>query len=77
MNYKVSAKRNGKWWTFGNIKINQYGNPQLSFKNTPELKELVNSDAQWLNFSMFEDKPKDEPKQEAPAPYVDGGEIPF
>lgn len=58
-NFKVSAKRNGKWWNFGSIKKNQYGNLQLSFKNTQELKEFVNKGGDWLNFSLFEDKPKE------------------
>ena len=59
MKYKVSAKRNDKWWTFGAVKENQYGNLQLSMKNTPELKEHILQGGEWLNFSLFEDKPKE------------------
>lgn len=56
----VSAKRaNGKWFNFGKLKTNQYGNLQLSFKNTPEFKAFVNGSGEWINFSLFEDKPKE------------------
>lgn len=76
--YKVSAKRSdGKWWNFGRIKTNQYGNLSLSFKNTPELREHVLQGGEWLNFSLFEDKPKEgQPKQEVLPPFNDS-EIPF
>lgn len=63
--YKVSAKRNGKFWNYGKIAKNQWDNLQLSIKVTPELKELVNS-SEWLNFSLFDDEEK--PKEEAPKP---------
>jgi hypothetical protein len=53
--YKVSKKKDDKWLTYGNIKLNQYGKYSLGMKNTPELKSLVNSSAEWLNFSLFED----------------------
>lgn len=55
MNFKVSAKLNGKWWTFGSVKTNQYGNLSLSFKNTQQLKDFVNNGGDWLNFSLFDD----------------------
>lgn len=55
MNYKLSTKVNGKWWTFGNIKINQWGNLQASFKNTEQLKKLILEGGEWINFSLFED----------------------
>lgn len=60
MNFKVSAKRNDKWFNFGRIAENKWGKLQLSFKNTPELKEHINNGGEWLNFSLFEDKPKEE-----------------
>lgn len=61
MDKKVSAKRNGKWWTYGSLKVDhKYGNLRLSFKNSAELKELVNSDAEWLNFSLFDREEKSE-----------------
>ncbi len=56
MNFKVSAKLGqGKWWTFGTIKKNQWGNLQLSMKNTQQLKDFVNNGGEWLNFSLFEE----------------------
>jgi len=61
MNYKLSAKRNGKWWSYGSVKKNQYDNLQASFKVTPELLELLEEKkGSWVNFAMFEDKPKDD-----------------
>lgn len=74
MKYKVSKKINDKWQTVGNIGPNKWGNLQLSIKNTPEFKAMVNSDAQWLNFSLFEDEQKE---TKPPAPFIDDGEIPF
>jgi len=84
MNYKVSAKRNGKWWTFGSIKKNQFGNLQLSFKNTPELKEFVANGGEWLNLSLFDTDEKKEIAPEAQQQLdklkksaLDSEEIPF
>jgi hypothetical protein len=78
MNYKVSGKRKdtGKWWTFGNIKTNQYGNLQLSFKNTDEFKKFIEASGDWLNFSLF---PDDEEKKEMQksTPQTLSDEIPF
>jgi hypothetical protein len=78
--YNVSTKVNGKWWTFGRIKKNQYGNYQLSFKNTDALKKFVSEGGEWLNFSLFEPRDKEEggaPKAQAkPATTLDD-EIPF
>ncbi len=55
--YKLRAKlNNGKWWTFGSVKKNKYGNLQASFKVTPELKDFINAnDGGWVNFSMLAD----------------------
>lgn len=57
--YKVSAKRadTGKWWTFGNLKKNNYGNLQLSLKVSEDLKNLIRGkkDGEYVNFSLFED----------------------
>lgn len=79
--YKVSAKRNGKWWTFGTIKKNKFDNLQLSMKNTGELKELILLGGEWLNFSLFDDeeKPKDEASKPSKASKVEDDEqlIPF
>ena len=57
--YNASAKVNGKWRNFGRIRKNQYGNYQLSFKNTDELKKFINEAGEWLNFSLFEEKDKE------------------
>lgn len=59
MDYKLSAKRNGKWWNYGSVKKNQYENLQASFKVTKELLELLEEKKDgWVNFAMFEEKPK-------------------
>ena len=62
MNYKLSKKnKSGKWWTYGNIKKNQWGNLQASFtvQNIRELLELAESEnSQWINLSMFEEDNK-------------------
>ena len=64
--WDISRKRQdtGKSWRFGNIKQGKFG-PQLSFKKTPELVALWESTQEggWLNFSLYESKPKDEPKE--------------
>lgn len=71
MNYKVSKKNGqGKWWSYGSIKKNQYDNLSLGFKVTPELKAIF-SEAQeggWVNFALFEDKPKE--SESTPASYA-------
>lgn len=64
---KVSLKVNGKWWTFGSLKTNQYGNLQLSFKNTPELKKLILEGGEWINFSLFDDEGERKLKPETQA----------
>lgn len=62
MNYKLSRKnKEGKWWSYGSVKVNQYGNQQASFKIT-SLEELIalskEEGKEWVNLSMFEDKEK-------------------
>lgn len=55
-------KANGKWWSYGRLETNQWGNEQASFK-LDALKELVAEaeaqNKQWVNLSVFEreDKP--------------------
>jgi len=82
--YSVKKKNaQGKFWSFGNVKKNQYGNYQLGLKVTTELRALVESskEGEWLNFSLFKDE--DERKEPAAvaegsaAPASDGQEIPF
>lgn len=77
--YKLSAKVNGKWFTFGNLKNNQYGNLQLGIKITPEFLAFVEAAKEkgWLNLSAFEDngeKKEYKPQQEKPSL---NDEIPF
>lgn len=81
--YKIAAKRNGKWWTYGNIKKNQWGNWSMSMKVTPELMALLEEKkGQYVNFSLFEDGKK-EVTEEAQQDInklqkaVDSDEIPF
>jgi len=60
-NYTLSAKNSGKWRRYGKLATNKYGNLQASFKVTPEFLSFVQENANgWLNFSAFEDKPKEE-----------------
>ncbi len=74
--HKLSAKRpdTGKWWTYGSIKVNQYGNLQAGLRVTPELKALIDAnDGKWINFSLFPvgqkaDEAKPEQKASTPAP---------
>lgn len=66
--YKVSAKRpdTGKYWTYGNLKKNQWGNWSLGMKVTPELIKLLESkDGGYVNFSLFADDEKREVPTEA------------
>lgn len=68
MDYKLSRKnKEGKWHIYGNVKTNQWGNNQASFKVSAleELIELAKSEnKEWVNLSLFENKEKQE--QEAP-----------
>jgi hypothetical protein len=78
MNYKVSKKNaSGKFWSYGNIKQNQWGNLTLGFKVTPELKAIFNDAAEgsWINFSLFEDKPKIESAPTQNYAAASGGEF--
>lgn len=59
MDYKLSTKNSaGKWWQYGSIKTNQYGNQQVSFA-VSKLKELIelaeSQNKTWVNLCMFED----------------------
>ena len=52
---------NGKWWTYGSLKTNQWGNEQISFK-LDKLKELVaeaeKMEKEWVNLSLFDNDNK-------------------
>lgn len=81
-NYTVKRKgEDGKYFSYGNVKKNQFGNYSLGLKVTPELKALVQlaEIKSWLNFSMFDEKPKEQKPSDPqePPPYDDGSEIPF
>jgi hypothetical protein len=56
--YKISSKRNEKWWSWGNIKKGEKGF-RGGIKKTPEFMAWVNEtpDGGFLNFLLFEDKP--------------------
>jgi hypothetical protein len=56
MDKKVSKKIDGKWWTFGSIKVNKFNNLELGMKITPELLKLIadTGEGKWLNFSLFD-----------------------
>lgn len=59
MNYKISSKVNGKWFTFGNVKQREKG-LSMGLKKTPELMEMINAtaDGGYFNFLLFEQKPE-------------------
>ena len=55
----------GKWWTYGQIKKNQWDNLQASFKivNLEEAIALAKAEGkEYLNLSAFENKPNQAPK---------------
>ncbi len=60
----------GKWWTYGRISTNQFGNEQVSFK-LDNLKLLVEQaeamNKEWVNLSIFEKKEKQNAHYEAKA----------
>jgi hypothetical protein len=76
--YKISAKRNDKWWTYGNLKKNQWGNYTIGMKVTPELMALLEGkQGQYVNFSLFEDEGKKPATPQAPDAFDDSQTIPF
>lgn len=76
MNGKISVKIDGKWFTLGNLKKNQWGNFNIGLKKTDELRKLVQGEG-WVNLSVFEDVGKDAPKKKEPQPIDNQDEIPF
>ena len=87
-NYNVSKKGgNGKWWTYGKIRLNKFGKYDLGMRVTPELRTLLDAtpDGSYLNFSLFPDdrdqkQPKrDEQQKPAADEFYEGkeGEVPF
>lgn len=78
MKQLVKHKIDGKWFTVGNISQGQYG-PRLGLKVTKELRDLVNNAApdSWVNFSVYDEKPREEPEQAPPARVLEDDSIPF
>lgn len=58
MEYRLSMKNlQDKWWSYGSLKKNQYGNLQVSFKLTAliELAKVAETQGkEWVNLSCFE-----------------------
>lgn len=75
MKRNLSTKLHGKWHTFGSLDVNKWGNEQVSMRVSKELKNLINEKAEgeWLNFSLFEAKPKETSAKEYAA--ASGGEL--
>ncbi len=64
--YKVSAKVNGKWQTFGVVSKNKFGNWGLGLKVSGELIRIINEakDGEWVNFKMFDSSEDKSAKKE-------------
>jgi hypothetical protein len=78
--FKVSKKLgDGKWFTFGTVKPNQYGNLTLGLVVTEELRKLMAESANggWLNFSLFEDDGEKKDVKSAAAGDTNDGTIAF
>lgn len=60
MKYKICIKRKdtGKFWSIGNVKKNQWGNPGVGIKMCQEFRDHCKGvqDGEWINLAMFEDK---------------------
>lgn len=62
--FKISAKNSsGKWWSYGNLKKNEWGNWNIGIRATAELKEKLNAveEGGWVNFSCFADDGEQSP----------------
>ena len=82
MDYKLSTKTaEGKWFTFGTFKKNQFDKLQASFKLSA-LEELValakSQGKEWVNLAAFENDKK-EPAKPASYDAVEGldDQVPF
>lgn len=63
--YEIRAKNKlGKWWGYGRITKNQYGNLQIGMKKNADLIALFESvpEGGWLNLSLFEPREQQEPR---------------
>lgn len=66
--YEIRAKNKlGKWWGYGRITKNQYGNLQIGMKKNADLIALFESvpEGGWLNLSLFEPRDQQEPRSAA------------
>jgi hypothetical protein len=66
MNYRLSRKNEqGKWWTYGDFKLNKYNNYSASFK-VSALEELIamakKEGSAWVNLSAFQEEEKQQSK---------------
>lgn len=80
MDFKLSKKnKEGKWYTYGYISTNQWGNNQASFKLT-SLKGLValaeSEGKEWVNLSLFENDKRPIAKKEPEQQFLND-EVPF
>lgn len=60
-NFKVSRKNaEGKFWQYGNLKKNKFGNYSLGMRATADFKKLVadTTEGEWINFNLFKDEGK-------------------
>ena len=60
-NFLIKRKMtDGKYFTFGNVKKNQFGNYSLGLKVTPQLIALLQSakEGEWVNLNLFLDDGK-------------------
>lgn len=85
MKYNLTKKmENGKWFTFGQIRDNKFGNQDCSFKITNEFLDLIEKSKEkgWLNLSCFEAKdeaptPHQEAKANGYAPQAIDDDVPY
>jgi hypothetical protein len=66
--YEIRAKNaSGKWWGYGRVTKNQYGNLQVGMKKNADLVALFESvpEGGWLNLSLFEPRDQQEPRSAA------------
>jgi hypothetical protein len=71
--YEIRAKNGtGKWWGYGRVTRNQYGNLQIGMKKNADLIALLEAvpEGGWINLNLFEPRDKAEPRS-AKAPELD------
>lgn len=79
--YEIRAKRpdTEKWWGFGRLSVNQWGNWGIGMKVTDELLRLLEAKkGQYVNFSVFErDRKQEQQQRRESTPDLGGDTIPF